>query len=296
MMAATVSASPQPLRAVGDGSLEGLWALLDAWSDHLVSRGIADATRDQYEQYLLRALRRMRAAPETVTTRQLEGFIAGVPQKGSSRSAYVSAFRSFFRFVHREQLRSDNPAVDLRTKPPKYPDPDYFEPEEARRIIEAATMKHPRRGWAITLLFETGARIGSVAAAAPTDIRDGRIQLRVTKGDRPYSLPLTPAAQVAVRELEAMMAPDQATLVGVKKERLGQWFHAAALTAGFPPGRVHAHLARHTAATLFYRRTRDVMATQRYLNHADLSQVMRYVRVADDQLAEPLMTSILEPD
>lgn len=72
MMAATVSASPQPLRAVGDGSLEGLWALL-------------------------------------------------------------------------------------------------LDPNEGRLIwrhhrLEAVTDVGRRGGWAITLLFETGARIGSVAA------------------------------------------------------------------------------------------------------------------------------------
>lgn len=293
MISATVSASPPQLRAVGDGSLEGLWALMDAWSASLIARGVADATRDQYEQYLVRALRRMRAVPETVTTRELEAFIAEVPAKGSSRSAYISAFRSFFPFLRREGVRPDNPAEELRTKPPKYPDPDYFEPDEARRIIEAATKAGVRRGLALTLLFETGVRIGSLAGVEPGDVKGGRIKLRVTKGDRPYSLPLSPAAGRAVAELQAMLRPGQATLIGVKKERLGQWFRDAALTAGFPPGRVHAHLARHTAATLFYRRTHDIMATQKFLNHSDLSQVMRYVRVAEDSLTEPLQESLI---
>lgn len=284
------------LRVVEVGSLEGLWALLDAWGDHLAARGLSSATREQYESYLLRALRHMRADPETVTVRELEAFIAQINAKGSNRAAYISAFRAFFPFLVREQIRPDNPAAELRTKPPKYPDPDYFEPHEALAIIRAAAAKEPRRGHALTLLFETGARIGSLAAVEPQDVRGGRIVLRVAKGDRPYSVPLTPAAQTAALELVAAMGPDQSTIVGVKKERLGQWFHAAALDAGFPPGRVHAHLARHTAATLFYRRTHDPMATQKLLNHADLSQVMRYVRVAEDSLAEPLAASLVADD
>lgn len=286
-------ASPQPLRAVGDGSLEGFWALLDAWNDHLKARGLASETLEQYESYLERAMRRMRTTPEAVTTRQLETFIAGIAAKGSNRAAYISAFRAFFPFVLREGLRADNPAAELRTKPPKYPDPDYFEPEEARAIVEQAALRDARRGHAIMLLFETAARIGSLAAVEPRDIRGGRISLRVAKGDRPYSVPLSPAARDAAAALASMMEPGQTTLIGVKRERLGQWFHAAAMAAGFPPGRVHAHLARHTAATLFYRRTHDQLATQKFLNHADASQVNRYVRVAEDALEEPLQTSLV---
>jgi integrase/recombinase XerD len=280
---------------VADG-LVALWVLLDAWQDHMRARGLSDETRDQYESYLLRGLRRGRITPETATTRDLETLIASVPPKGSNRAAYVGAFKSFFRFCLRERLRSDDPAAELRTKPPKYPPPDYFEPDEARRIVEAACLRrNPRRSPTLRLLFETGARIGSIAAIEPQDVQGSppaRIRLRVTKGDRPYSVVLTPSASKAVGELLELMGREQRTLVGVHKVTVGNWFRDAARDAGFPEGRVHAHLARHTAGTLMYRRTKDLILVKDFLGHADTSQVHRYARVNDEEMtaatAEPL--------
>ena len=178
----------------------------------------------------------------------------------------------------------------------KYPDPDYFEPPEARSIVAAAKARHPRRGAAVMVLFETGARIGSLAGVEPRDIRGNppaRMAFRITKGDRPYSASLSPAASQAVVELLGMMEPEQDTLVGVSSMQIGNWFHEAALDAGFPPGRIHAHLARHTAGTLFYRRTKDPMALRKFLNHADGSQAQRYVRTLDEEVAAHLEVPLI---
>jgi integrase len=147
----------------------------------------------------------------------------------------------------------------------------------------------------LLLLFETGARIGSLASVRPRDVvgcPPRRVRFPVAKNDRPYGVPLTPAASEALAALLGMMAPDQATVLGVAKTTLGQWFHEAASTAGFPPGRVHAHLARHTAGTMLYRRTHDPMLVKVFLNHADLSQVQRYVKVADEAMDEATAKSL----
>lgn len=289
----------QPIRALSTAEgLVALWALLDAWQDHMAARGLSAETRDQYESYLLRGLRRARLTPETATARSLEGFIAAVPPKGTNRAAYVGAFKSFFRFVLREHLRDDNPALDLRIKPPKYPPPDFFTPTEIAQILEAAGRRSTRSGnrrLALLLLFETGARIGSLASVEPRDLHGSppsHVTFRITKGDRPYRLALTPAASEAAVELLAMMHPGQRTLLGCHKVTLGNWFRDAARDAGMPEGRVHAHLARHTAATMLYARTKDPILVKDYLNHADLSQVVRYARVTEDTMAEALARSL----
>lgn len=282
-----VTARPLRALATADG-LQEFWALLDAWQDYMAARGLSEETREQYESYLMRALRRARLTPEMLTPGALDHFVASVPPRGSNRAAYVSAFKSFCRFLYREQLVERDAASDLTTRPPKYPPPDHFTPAEARQIIDHARLheaRSPRRAAAITLLFETGARIGSLAAVERRDIRGDpptHITFRKAKNDRPYEQRLTPAAAAAVVELLALMEPRQVTLVGCHKVTLGNWFHDAAVEAGFPPGRVHAHLARHTFATLLYRRTKDPVKVARALNHADLSQVMRYAREDED--------------
>lgn len=279
------------LRAVTD--LDSFWALLDAWRDYMGGRELSPATIEQHEAYLLRALRRMRLSPSMVSASDLERFLVSVAPKGSNRQAYVAAFRSFFGFaIRRGYLDMTDPSSELRARAPKYPPPDFFGLEEVAAILEAASRRRPaRRRPALVLLFETGARIGSLAAVGPQDVSAERITFRVTKNDRPYAVPLTPAAQDAARELLELHEGWE-SLIGVHTTTLGNWFRDAARDAGLPEGRVHAHLARHTAATIMYERTKDPLLVKDFLNHADLSQVHRYARVKEERLVEALASSI----
>lgn len=120
------------------------------------------------------------------------------------------------------------------------------------------------------------------------------MHFRVVKGDRPYAVPLTPAAREAVDELLAMYDVERGpALVGVgHKVTLWRWFHEATFDAGLPAGRRHPHLARHTAATRLYARTKDPIMVRDFLNHTDLSTIHRYSRVTQDQLREAMKTSL----
>lgn len=280
--------------------LERLWPLLDAWSNHLAAKESSDKTIEQYEGYLIRLWRRTRTGPETLTEEIAESFLANVDAKGSTRQAYINAGKSFYRWaLKRRRLdRDDNPCIDLTTKPPKYPPPDHYTKAEYRAILAATAMRRPAsRRWALQLLLETGTRIDSLAHVTPADT--GRspgeeIRFRIAKNDRPYAVKLTPAAAEAVHELLALMRPDQETLLGCSKNTLGRWHKEAAIDAGLPPGRQHAHLLRHTAAVELYRRTKDPLLVRKFLNHADLSTVHRYADVVDEDMAAALADSLFD--
>ena len=96
-------------------------------------------------------------------------------------------------------------------------------------------------------------------------------------------MPLTPRARAAFAEL-LELHHGSPTLIGRQEATIGEWFRDAARDAGMREGRVNAHLARHTAATRLYARTKDALLVAEYLNHADLSQVQRYARVVDERL------------
>jgi integrase/recombinase XerD len=274
------------------GSLDAFWALLNAWVDHMAARELTPETIEQRESYLLRFFRRTRTSPETVTENVCEKFLASVNPRSSTREAYVAALRSFYRFAHARGYVDADPAADLHARPPKYPPPDFFTVEEVRAIIAAAERRPPAmRRATIVLLFETGARIGSLAAVEPKDVRNGHIHFRQAKNDRAYDVVLTPAAKQAVRVLLALHR-DSRTLIGRHPETIGEWFRDAARDAGLPEGRVNAHLARHTAATALYERTKDPLLVKDFLNHADLSQVHRYARVSETKMRDALGRSL----
>jgi integrase/recombinase XerC len=272
-----------------------LWDLMDRWQDALVAQGIGEATREQYDSYFLKLLRRTRTDPATLDIDRFNAHLAKTKARGSTRNATIQAARSFFRFAIRRKLLDADPTEDAKIRSPKHPKSDYYTQEEFSRIVMAATThRPPQRPWAIILLLETGSRIGAMAAVRPDDIKGDRIHFRHTKNDRPYSVKLTPAGQEAVEELLAMMRPDQDTLVGCAKTTLWAWFNQAAREAGLPPGRRHPHLARHTAATALYKRTKDPLLVQEFLNHADLSQIPRYVAVVQDESDQALAVSLFE--
>lgn len=284
--------SEVPAHLHAAGSLEAFWALLDAWGDHMRGRELTPETIEQHEAYLLRFLRRTRSTPESVTEQTLQGFLESVTPRSSKREAYVSASRSFFRFARRAGYLELDPAEDVHARSPKYPPPDFFSPTEIARIVDAASKRlPPMRRWAVVLLFETGARIGSLAAVRPQDVNSERIVFRKAKNDRPYSVMLTPRASEACTEL-LMLHTGTTTLIGRHEDTIGEWFREAARDAGLPEGRVNAHRARHTAATLLYARTHDPLLVKDFLNHASLAQVQRYARVMDSSMRDALGRSL----
>jgi integrase/recombinase XerD len=269
-------------------SLVELWLMLDGWQAQMQVRGIVDSVREDYEADVLRFLRRTRAPNVSgVSEADLERFLADMNPKGPRKRSYFNAFKSFFRFAAKRGLTACNPAEDLWMRPPKYGIRRGFEADQAAAIIaEARKHRDGRRAAAITLLFETGARIGSLCEVEPRDLVLGpgreAIDFRVTKGDRPYSLPLTPAALEAARALLGLMREGQRTIIGVQKYALYEWFTEAAERAGLPPGRRHPHLARHTFGTAVYRQTKDIIVTRDALNHANVATTQVYAESEED--------------
>lgn len=276
------------------GSLDHLWALVDAWQENMVVRGLAEKTRIDREIYLMHFFRKTRSSPEALTESIIAQFFKDMKPRSSTRQAYTAALRSAYKFwIRKNYLDIVNPTEDVVAKAVIYPPPDYYEDEEAKRIlIAAATKRNPRRAWAAVLLFETGARIGSLAAVEPRDIRHGKIHFRVVKYDHPYSVNLTPFAQEAIEELLSLWEPEMVTLLGIAPSTLGTWFREAARSAAMEEGRVNAHKARHTFATNVLERTHDAIVTAESLGHQDLSTVMRYARGKEQRMREVFSKSL----
>lgn len=282
------------------GSLDHLWALLDAWRDSMAARGLAAETIQSREDYLVRFLQRTRTSPETLSLEDCDRFFADMPARSSTRQAYAAALKGSYGFwLRRRYVELDtDPTSEIVAKSVRYSEADYFTHEEARQILVAAAhRRNKRRVWAIVLLFETGARIGSLAAVEPHDIREGRMRFRVAKYDKPYVAELSPLAQQAVDELVALWDPAKVTLIGgVAPVTIGNWFREAAREAGMAEGRVNAHLARHTAVTNFYERTLDALLTARYANHGDVRLIQRYAGKAKGAMRPPMEKPLLEVD
>lgn len=270
-------------------ALAAWWAVLDRWHDWVATQS-SEATAEEYESALLRFFRRTRTTPDRLTEDDITRYLRSINPKGSAAQLYLRSLKSYYRWAVRRGVHVENPVSEIRYKSPKYPPVITYSKAEFQAIVAAARARSDRRAWALTLLLETGARIGSLADVTPADVGTHTGELivfRTAKGDRPYALPLSRPAAEAIRHL--LTDPGKRyrpTLLGVHKVTLWRWFHDAAVDAGMPPGKRHPHLARHTAATNLYRRTKDPLMVKKFLNHADLSTIHRYAEVTDQELAD----------
>jgi site-specific recombinase XerD len=254
---------------------------------HLTLTGHSERTRHSYRRELVNfwidwcALR----AIDIVVARrsEVEEYLASLPAHGTKRGGAMRAIKAFYAWLEGEH-RLDNPAGHLKVPRGKLTPAPELGPEQIRRLMSAAFRKEARRGWAIMLALNTGARVSSLAAIEPRDVELDRrlLRLRVAKGDRPYAVPLNRSALVAARHLVAEAERlERTTLLGVGAARFRQWVHDAEREAGLD--RIWPHLLRHAFSNRVAQ-AGDPEAWRRLMNHADLSQWSRYVRADDERL------------
>lgn len=254
------------------------------WSLHLSVMGLAETTIRTYRRTVVNFLADTLLDLFTVTEDDVVSYVAALPRNGAMRGQTLRALRSFYSWAE-DHERGINPVKKLKPRERKYgPAPD-LEDDELVRLLVACAWREPRRAWVLMLMYATGARIGSLCAVEPEDVKGDRIHFRVAKGERPYAVPLGRAGREAAAELMAWVPPSRrhrskGTLVGVSEERVRQWFQQAQTDAGV---RVWPHLLRHAFATRIAAAT-DPGTWAALLNHQDLSQYRRYVATKDERL------------
>jgi integrase len=138
----------------------------------------------------------------------------------------------------------------------------------------------------VLIALETGLRKGAILKLKWKDIDFDRGMLRVlTKGDVRVSVPLSDRLKVALRETRLrskvitlhVVANDLRQEVKVFKDA----FKGALRRAGIPQG-FRFHDLRHTFASHFLIKTRDLKALQEILGHSDIKMTMRYAHLLDE--------------
>ncbi len=250
------------------GSGTALLERLRKWTAWLEATGHSPKTIRDYRYWLLRYAADTLVDPWDVTEDDIVSYIASQPAQGMSRHMFLRAMHSYWSWA--EPRAERNPTSRLHLRRPRQGAPDVLSPEECRAILRAAFRHDPKRGWTLMLVWATGARIGSIVALRPGDIRDGVVHFRAAKGGRTYSTGAVRAVEVAA----AHLAEDD-RLVTVCPETVRTWLRRAARDAGIRR-RVYPHLFRHTLATDLGR-VADPRSVQEALGWADLSQYPRYV-------------------
>jgi integrase/recombinase XerD len=225
----------------------------------------------------------------------------GRPYAPETQRGYLSAVRSFFRFLYRRGYLLTDPSASLELPRVERKLPrTILTEEEARRILEAADEKTPlglRDRAILETLYGSGVRVSELAQLTPWDVDTEERTLRIEqgKGRKDRHVPLTRAAAEAIEAYLVHGRP------GLKQHAqflflsdTGGFMHRAVLSrlvARYTAKarldkHVTCHTFRHAMATHLLKGRADIRHIQALLGHTRLSSTERYTHVEITDLKE----------
>lgn len=259
-----------------------------------------------------------RHALETLTLAELEAYAIHVEAQGlaqATRARRLSALRQFFRFLHEDGVRKDNPALKLKGPGRARKLPQTLSVDEVDRLLEAAEThgrndgERLRNACLLQLLYATGLRVTELVSL-PADAARGNPEMLLVrgKGNKERLVPLTDTARDRLASWLAHRdaAEDaRATKTGQPASRFlfpstGQSGHLSrisffmlikkvAVAAGISADQVTPHTLRHAFASHLLAGGADLRAIQTLLGHADIATTEIYTHVLDERLKSLVM-------
>lgn len=232
----------------------------------------------------------------------------GLTKRSSARA--LSAVRTFFRYLHRNDVVTANPARAVGTpKLEKYL-PSYLDHGQTERLFQAAQARLRENDGRFTdvrdvamleLFYSTGMRLSELRGIDRGDLDLISQQVKVRgKGRKERIIPIGDHAQLALRNYEAKrdalagrLGPrvdKRAFFVSSTGKRLGEraiqksmarWLDLIAEDSG-----LSTHSLRHTFATHMLDAGADLRAVQELLGHASISTTQIYTHTSVERLKQ----------
>lgn len=297
----------------GDGGVRG--AALEDFLRHLsderqLSPNTVKAyTRDlaDLSEFLTEYLGREGWGWAEVDRLTLRGFMGWCRRQGLSRRTVarkLSAVRSFFRFLHRDERIPANPARGLRGPKTEKRLPGHLGApdvaavfEHAEALAEENTLQATRDLVILELLYGSGLRLSELHGLDLEAVDATEQLVRVTgKGRKERIVPVTESALKALARYEPRRAEvraeqgtaEPALLLNARGGRLSrrsiQESVRRSLEVAAGARGLSAHALRHSFATHLLEEGADLMAVKELLGHVSLSTTQIYTHTTKERL------------
>ncbi|HYA38107.1 MAG TPA: tyrosine recombinase XerC [Candidatus Methylomirabilis sp.] len=235
-----------------------------------------------------------------LTIAEVRGWVAAMHRHGLSGKSIqraLSALRSFYRYLMREQAVARNPASGVTAPKSARRLPKTLTTDQAARLVtfDARDPLAWRDRALLELLYSSGLRLSELVNLdlAELDLAGGLV--RVTgKGRKVRDVPVGAKAREALREWLArrgqFAAPEEpAVFLARNGRRLGPRAVQArlrhwAVRQGIEVP-VHPHMLRHSFASHVLESSGDLRAVQEMLGHANISTTQIYTHLDFQHLA-----------
>ena len=224
-------------------------------------------------------------------------FLGELQKKGYARSSVirkVAALRSFFKFMWREGLVSENPMTALSSPRGRRTLPSFLSAEEMDRLInsiEGSDWNILRDRGILEFLYSTGIRVSELTGLNLDDV-DFRSELIKVRG-KGRKERLVPVGRLALKILQEYLLKregrsSKAVFINKHGTRLSnrsveRLVKKYVLASGISK-KVTPHTFRHSCATHLLDRGADLRSVQEILGHASLSTTQIYTHVTAEKL------------
>ncbi len=214
----------------------------------------------------------------------------------------ISVLRSFFRYLVKHDIISDNPADLILTPKQEKVIPIYLTVDDMFRLLDSLktnSLSGLRNRAIFETLYSSGIRISELVGLNVFDIDVTEYVIRILgKGNRERIVPIGKKAMDAIKAYrerlwtEEGIHPDKngPTFLNMNNDRLtarsiARILEKAAKECGLSIP-VSPHSLRHTFATHMLDGGADLRVVQELLGHKSLSTTQKYTHVSIDRLME----------
>lgn len=245
----------------------------------------------------------MMPAWENVDRHAMMRFLLSLQEKryaATTRARKLAAARSFFKFLHSENVIREDPTRNLESLSVGRSLPKPISITQVRALLDQpskhTTPEAPRDEAMLQLLYATGTRVSELMSLDVDDVNtvDGDVRV-FGKGHKERIIPIHEKAAKAVEEYMRDARPrlarrkdEKALFLNRRGERLTrqgfwqilkQYAKAAGITVPVTP-----HTLRHSFATHMLSGGADLRAVQELLGHANISTTQIYTHLTSDHV------------
>lgn len=279
----------------------------------LTERGAAENTLSAYRRDLIDFtdfIARRGVSVKTAAPADIQAylkFLDDLGLKATTQARRLSALRQLFSYLLGEDIRHDDPSLNIDSPRAGRRLPKYLSEEEVDRLLDAAVgeaSEEKRLHALLQLLYATGLRVSELVTLPYPALRDqDRFLLVRGKGNKERLVPVNRTSKQALEDYLAVrdefcpggqhskwLFPSRSGQGYLTRQRLGQLLKELAIRSGIDPAKVSPHVLRHAFASHLLANGADLRSLQKMLGHADISTTQIYTHVLQKRLMEIVST------
>jgi integrase/recombinase XerC len=248
---------------------------------------------------------------EGVDRLAMRGFLAHLARRGVSKRTMartLSGVRSFYRWMHRNEMVESNPARAVGAPKQEKHLPGYLDRAQIDLLFQMAetramegTFVDVRNLAILELFYSTGMRLSELQGVSRGDLDVVSQQVKVRgKGRKERIIPIGDHAVLALRNYESKR-DEVIRQVGMKAERSAYFLSRTGKRIGVrmvqklvsefleqidEDAGLSVHSIRHTFATHLLDNGADLRAVQELLGHASISTTQIYTHTSVERLKQ----------